>query len=462
MNDSDDIFSRKVKEAFDHYDASHLADDGWNSYVSTHGTRRRRVMIMPLWARAASIAVLVAIGVLLAVRLNHPKAGEPADQVAQVTQGKQTTPEMNKEDTAALASESNATKSPINPAKPGMTAMKTVSPASNSGRASVKTVSEPLQNLVTGSELAGALVSESAAPVPVETVQAGEILSPETITAAEKSAAINAAGKPAVMDLPDSPAEIRLTANALSDMEPAKKLNLTSGNSGDYTEIPREKMTTTIMTGLSGMMASISDASSISQGVSIGFYVEQQLSRRISVRPGLAMARHSYAMEDVPVISGGALALDYAAPQLNGLSGTTTSYDANIDIVSIEVPVNFVISLRKRQRSNLFITTGASTLFYLSQHLTGKFNNTYSSTAYSNSGEVSYESITTSVQIESEQETLSRVDFMGLANFSAGYSLPFGKTSHLVFEPFVQLPVKDLTSLNLRIRYGGLSMKIQF
>jgi hypothetical protein len=70
--------------------------------------------------------------------------------------------------------------------------------------------------------------------------------------------------------------------------------------------------------------------------------------------------------------------------------------------------------------------------------------------------------MTTTVRIEGEQDSFNRVDFLGLANFSAGYSLPFGKTSHLLFEPFVQLPIKDLTSMNLRIRYGGLSMKIQF
>jgi len=89
--------------------------------------------------------------------------------------------------------------------------------------------------------------------------------------------------------------------------------------------------------------------------------------------------------------------------------------------------------------------------------------NTYTKTLYnSNSGAISYESVTTTARIESEQEFLNRVDFMGLANFSAGYSFPFSKTSNLLFEPFIQLPVKDLTSLNLRIRYGGISMKIQF
>jgi hypothetical protein len=31
-----------------------------------------------------------------------------------------------------------------------------------------------------------------------------------------------------------------------------------------------------------------------------------------------------------------------------------------------------------------------------------------------------------------------------------------------LIEPFVQLPVNNLTSLNLLIMYGGLPMKIQF
>ena len=94
--------------------------------------------------------------------------------------------------------------------------------------------------------------------------------------------------------------------------------------------------------------------------------------------------------------------------------------------------------------------------------MTSSFNNTYTQNTVDSYGQVSFESMTTSVKIESKQESLNRVDFLGLANFSAGYSIPFGKTSHLLFEPFVQLPIKDLTSLDLRIRYGGFSMKFQF
>jgi len=223
-------------------------------------------------------------------------------------------------------------------------------------------------------------------------------------------------------------------------------------------------MTTTIMTGFSGMMASVDNATTTARGVSIGFYVERQLTRRISVRPGLAMARHNYGMEGTPerILAGGNIAFDYAAPELNGLSGTTSSYEADIDVVSMEVPVNFVFSVWKRAEKNLFVSTGASTMIYLSQHMTGSFNNTYTKTTTNSYGGVSLETMTTTVQVEREHELMNRVDFLGLANFSAGYSMPFGKGTHMLFEPFVQLPVKDLTSMNLRIRYGGLSMKIQF
>ncbi len=256
-----------------------------------------------------------------------------------------------------------------------------------------------------------------------------------------------------------NPIEIRLTEKADSrlNLPPVKVLD-------DYRAQPRQKMTTTLMTGLSGLMASIDNATTTAQGVSIGFYVERQLTRRISVRPGLAMAKHSYGMEGTPeeVLAGANTIMDYAAPELNGLSGTTSSYEADIDLLLMEVPVNFVFSLWRRAEKNFFISTGASTMLYLSQHMTGSFNNTYTKTMADSYGGTTYATKTTTVQVEREHHLLNRVDFLGLANFSAGYSMPFGRGTHLLLEPFVQLPVKDLTSMNLRIRYGGLSMKIQF
>ena len=157
------------------------------------------------------------------------------------------------------------------------------------------------------------------------------------------------------------------------------------------------------------------------------------------------------------------MALDYSAPALAGLSGTTSSYEASIEAITMEVPLNLVFSIWKRSESSLFVSTGLSTVFYLSQKLSGSFNNTYTKTSFdSTTGEATYQSQTSTVEIESSEEPFNHVDLFGLANFSAGYSLPFGKTNVLLLEPFVQLPVTDISSMNLRIRYGGLSMKVKF
>lgn len=438
MKNFDDIFSRKVKEAFENYNADHLAKEGWNAYVSKYGRRRSRVIFFPLWARAASIIILVTAGVLFINRLSHREGDESVGRLAQETLSE-------KADTLITAPTTDITAP--EPETLASTRKNTtrISSTRGTGQNAVAAAGRAGQHRQSDREKAGYQGSEAAKPVLAESDMYQESISHQTTTAMATSSLVN---------LPADPIGIRVTDDADTRLNLKPKIPIK-----DYSDLPRERMTTTIMTGLSGMMASIDNTTSASQGISIGFYVEQQLSRRISVRPGLAMARHNYTMESM---SGGSLDMVYSAPELNGLSGTTTSYEADIDVVSMEVPVNFVFSLRKRNRSNLFVSTGASTVIYLSQHLTGNFNNTYTRSTVDSYGEVSYEYMTTSVKIEKDQELLNRVDLLGLANFSAGYSFPFAGTSQLLFEPFIQLPIRDLTSLNLRIRYGGVSMKIKF
>ena len=472
MNKFDDIFSRKVKEAFDNYDADHLADRGWNSFAGKYGNKRSRTIIIPLWARAASIVILVTAGVLLMDRLNDMQTDEPADRLAQETGTMMTDSLLSENDSALITTAASGTAhaSGTNAGEPGYKSKA----GSKSAVAAVRqeaTITAEAGSMKTdrisrgtnaefaagvppakpSGVLTAATASVSAGVPPVE--QSG-VLSTANAPVLPAASSGDQSGITYGVNLAVSPREIRLSEESDTRLNIQAKPLL-----NDYLVLPRERMTTTLMTGFSGMMASIDNASSDAMGVSVGFYVERQLSRRISVRPGLAMARHSYSLENTP---GGSAAFDYTAPELNGMSSTTTSYSADINVVSMEVPVNVVFSIRKRGQSNLFVTTGASTVLYLSQHLSGNFNNTYTKTIVDSYGDVSYESMTTSVKIESEQELMNRVDFLGLANFSAGYSFPFAGTSHLVFEPFLQLPIKDLTNMNLRIRYGGLSFKVQF
>jgi len=458
MSKFDDIFSRKAKEAFENYNADHLAGDGWDSFASRYGKQRRRTIVFPLWARAASIIILVTAGVLFMNRFISRNPGEPTGLTAQQSGNEMSDSTEAQTDTNAVETVTTASVPVI--ADNELSTRETVTGAGQTGdggrRVRQATDTGGLDGLTpdTGNLASGR--TGDAQTRKTGNLAAGQSNEPAiaVVTESDKMDDIYAG-----VNLALNPIEIRLTEKADSrlNLPPVKVLD-------DYRAQPRQKMTTTLMTGLSGLMASIDNATTTAQGVSIGFYVERQLTRRISVRPGLAMAKHSYGMEGTPeeVLAGANTIMDYAAPELNGLSGTTSSYEADIDLLLMEVPVNFVFSLWRRAEKNFFISTGASTMLYLSQHMTGSFNNTYTKTMADSYGGTTYATKTTTVQVEREHHLLNRVDFLGLANFSAGYSMPFGRGTHLLLEPFVQLPVKDLTSMNLRIRYGGLSMKIQF
>lgn len=474
MSKFDDIFSRKAKEAFENYNADHLAGDGWNSFASRYGKQRRRTIVFPLWARAASIIILVTAGILFMNRFISRNPEEPAGLTAHQSGNEMSDSTEAKADTSAARTATTASVPVI--ADNELSTRETISGARQTGdggrRVRQATDTGGLDGLTPDT---GNLASGRTGDA--QTRKTGNLAAEQTGDAQARKTGNLAAGQsnePAIAVVTESdkmddiyagvnlalnPIEIRLTEKADSrlNLPPVKVLD-------DYRAQPRQKMTTTLMTGLSGLMASIDNATTTAQGVSIGFYVERQLTRRISVRPGLAMAKHSYGMEGTPeeVLAGANTIMDYAAPELNGLSGTTSSYEADIDLLLMEVPVNFVFSLWRRAEKNFFISTGASTMLYLSQHMTGSFNNTYTKTMADSYGGTTYATKTTTVQVEREHHLLNRVDFLGLANFSAGYSMPFGRGTHLLLEPFVQLPVKDLTSMNLRIRYGGLSMKIQF
>lgn len=474
MSKFDDIFSRKAKEAFENYNADHLAGDGWDSFASRYGKQRRRTIVFPLWARAASIIILVTAGILFMNRFISRNPEEPAGLTAHQSGNEMSDSTEAKADTSAARTATTASVPVI--ADNELSTRETVTGAGQTGndgrRVRQATDTGGLDGLTPDT---GNLASGQTGDA--QTRKTGNLAAEQTGDAQARKTGNLAAGQsnePAIAVVTESdkmddiyagvnlalnPIEIRLTEKADSrlNLPPVKVLD-------DYRAQPRQKMTTTLMTGLSGLMASIDNATTTAQGVSIGFYVERQLTRRISVRPGLAMAKHSYGMEGTPeeVLAGANTIMDYAAPELNGLSGTTSSYEADIDLLLMEVPVNFVFSLWRRAEKNFFISTGASTMLYLSQHMTGSFNNTYTKTMADSYGGTTYATKTTTVQVEREHHLLNRVDFLGLANFSAGYSMPFGRGTHLLLEPFVQLPVKDLTSMNLRIRYGGLSMKIQF
>ena len=410
MNRFDEIFSQKAAKAFISYNADHMADTGWDSFIKKYKRKPRSGIVIPFWAKAASVAILLTVGIVYTYKTIERKTDIAIIEVEKPIKAEKTKPLI----TDKVVIDDNVVLASTKPSSAGRIEkrMPVVNPDEKNPDSGVLKLSDSGE-------------SESL-KIPV---------------------------KVHLQDITYDHFENGLIEIGQEQLK-HKKVTLVEPDI-----VSHYSRKTTLMAGISGMMAKVEDIASSAQGVAIGFYIEHELTRRISVRPGLAMARQTYDLEN----TSGTKAFGYTAPALNGLSGSLDSYEAQIEILSMEVPVNFVLSIWERRKSNLFVSTGISTVIYLKQHLTGSFRNMYSRENIDMAtGETFYETNYTMVDIESKHEAFSRVDYFGLANFSAGYSLPFGKDGSLLFEPFVQLPVNNLTSLNLRIRYGGLSLKIKF
>ena len=72
MRPFNDEFVARVKDAFSSYNADHLADAGWDAFTRKQPKSRGFFVALPLWAKAASIAILLSLGSLITYRALQP------------------------------------------------------------------------------------------------------------------------------------------------------------------------------------------------------------------------------------------------------------------------------------------------------------------------------------------------------------------------------------------------------
>jgi hypothetical protein len=430
MNKFDDRLRENIKKAFSNYNSDHLAGEGWDSFVAMQKGRRRRKVFFPLWARAASILLLIGLGTFVAYRLSvrqttreiissaEPAAGKNEEQVAPVT----TPPAVTR------VTESDA------------------EPSATTGR--IEKTADDNQPAVAYGET---FVKADQAAIEVgridETTE-NKSVNPDILPVTAARIAFSA------LDNNQAPDKIR-PEHILSSVTDSK-------GSEAFEESPDTEKSSggrRFLAGLSGSMARAGEESSPVSGMSMGFYLSQKITKRVSVRPGLALAMHSFGLEN----GGRPEGISYNIPLYDGTNGIPYTYEGRLSMVAVELPLNLVVTLVERKRSGLFISAGTSSLFYISQQLKADVVNTYTKMELNTAtGQYTTATMFSTVEVEKEYDSFSRADIFGLANLSAGYSFPYSKTGIMLIEPFVQLPVDDLTSLNLRIRYAGVSMKIQF
>ena len=171
------------------------------------------------------------------------------------------------------------------------------------------------------------------------------------------------------------------------------------------------------------------------------------------------LARQSFSLENSNNTEG----FNYPVSLNDGTIGKPYSYNGQLSMLAMELPLNIVIRISDKERSGFYVSAGASTMIYINQQYTADFVNEYTKVNFNTmTGSYSSETRYSTVEVKNNYGAFNRADFFGLANLSAGFSFLYSKTGTMLIEPFLQLPLNDLTSLNLRVRYGGISIKMRF
>lgn len=413
MKGFDEKLVDQIKKAFgSSYNADHLANEGWAAFQQKQFDRKRLVVPFPFWAKAASVALLLAAGSLATYTLKT-KLTDDTILVETLTETKTEVKGSGIKEIST--SHSNLTHSKQSNGK--LRKLKIVPPEA--------------------SEVPQVSVSGTPSKTSSEASFSNDYTSTQVIDSL-KTSATSQASEPIVVDEKAKSVAQPMALNVIPIEEKTKKQH-----KNEYS------------LGLSGMMAKASDTYSSSPGVSVGFYAERSLGSSIAVRPGLALARHAYSMV---TFSGNSTHYDNLASE-GEHSLNIVSQENQMEIVSLEVPINFVFELSSKRNRKLFLSAGSSSLVYISQQFVGSYQNQIVREVFnSQTGQNELVVTNSTINVDKSYDAFSRVDLFGLANLSAGYSFPFGKSSMLI-EPFVQIPIRKLTSNNLNVGFGGVSVK---
>jgi len=260
MEKFDDIFRENVKKAFSNYNADHLADEGWNSFMEQKKGRKRFVARIPFWAKAAAALLLISLGGLLTYRISTRQ------NVQEFISGTETT--VNTDEGQSARIETSKADSPL--IEPAAETVKNEKPAvkrlkedshSSSEQVILSEADLPEDNIITTDEpLENRLLKPYVVPVLTVTEALDELFKEEVTV------------------------NLITAETSFEDLIP-----------GEITPA-REKLSRerTLMAGLSGLIAESNGTTSPATGLSMGFYLDQELTRKISVRPGLALTVQSF------------------------------------------------------------------------------------------------------------------------------------------------------------------------
>ena len=431
MKPFDDQLADNIRKAFDAYEED-VAPGAWEDMQARldRGGRTRVVPLWPFLAKAAGVALLTGLSIFWYVNFEPRRA--PQTFAAQTEETP--LPVDEAEAGPETLSASPETHSPS--VSTGAPLLAQQSPAAPKPRP--KPVG-PEETLVSSPEEqadpAVTMIAESVA-------RPSETPAEETIESAE------------VAEVPT------LAMRPQQDPQGRQNGQQTFGTSPERETIPGREKEHRIAWGVTAgsMLAFAEQQVSDGPGFAAGVTAEYNIAPNITLASGGSLTYHQFQLVN---FAQEEFAMDYV-PHYGSANEVSLSGNNEYEMLALEIPVNAQFSLVETPRRRVYVSTGLSSLVFLQQRFSGT-NTAFVEQNFFNDAtgqmEVGYTSSTFTV--DEKYGPLSRFDFGRLVNLSFGYVMR-GENSSVVIEPFVKLPLGRLTSRDISLGMGGVSLKYRF
>jgi hypothetical protein len=201
-------------------------------------------------------------------------------------------------------------------------------------------------------------------------------------------------------------------------------------------------------------------------GFAAGVLNEWKVADGVSISTGGILTYNQFSFD--PYYTGRNhyfAAMPSHSDQLNGNWDGSFNYDYSnhYQIMAIDIPLNARFRVNQPFRKNqLYISAGFSSLLYLQEQFTeNSIVYTESVQLDAESGEFRSIAYSTSVTENETVDAFQRFDFARLLNISFGYAIKRDKGAILV-EPFLKYPLGGITSRDIQLGMGGISLKYSF
>ncbi|KAF5081796.1 hypothetical protein DSECCO2_105890 [anaerobic digester metagenome] len=407
-------FVERVNSIFSELNNDSLANDGWQALkprLNNPPSKKAMVIaLVPFYAKAASIIILLGIGWVFNQQLVKNHSAQFPTRVVEVEPAQESPKTQSLQQTAPIQS-----KALVN---------------------------------------SKYKVSSTYEPKDAQTSLYGENDYPQnTITSTTPT-----------VELTAETDSISHTSDTSTVIQPALLLLNEPIPTGFYADIDEVSQTgkstkrNELNIGISSMLALMDDVKTSTPGISVGVFSNHKISRKVYLSPGMKINVQDFNLPTIPqnrnadYLAGDVVTGDYANAQI-------TSTEARIKVVSLEIPLNITVTLFQGQKHKLSLSTGLSSLAYIQQTFEQNYNIKKSENVF-NQINNSWEQVTLnkSYNVSDEYGAFKRIDLFKLVNLSIGYEIPFRKNA-ITIEPFIQIPLGTVTSNDIYMGNGGLTVK---